>query len=435
MSLATASNFNANIGALRTRGNQDDEFTKAMKDRLIMLQQQAPSELKAKLGAIQTQGTEIGHGLSVVKDAKTTIEKGVSAYQDIKKVGKQAISSVEDLAGRVKSVTDQAGSTVNDARTAINALRNPTNLPSATSTTTTSTSFTPSTQTTPKTPLTTPAPDSTVAGDLKPIAGQANTYSGVGLPDIPGIGGGPPSGIATSARGANVADKTAQLLTQPVSAGTLSGPSDAFNRSRNVFIEKNIARGYGGQLGFGGQLHTMDQSANSALASAYDSVSATRGMTGGVATSATNVHTDFNNALGDMKSQMGDAMDAINKHLGNISGQVQKAGEGVGELASGVANVGKDVVATGTKVVTGLSAGLETAGAVADALGPIGDILGLGMAIFGGIEDDKIQKKGVDANKSAQAQIQAPVQGNVSQSANVSLDTAQKAQIGASSHY
>ena len=136
-----------------------------------------------------------------------------------------------------------------------------------------------------------------------------------------------------------------------------------------------------------------------------------------------------------MKSQMGDAMDAINKHLGNISGQVQKAGEGVGELASGVANVGKDVVATGTKVVTGLSAGLETAGAVADALGPIGDILGLGMAIFGGIEDDKIQKKGVDANKSAQAQIQAPVQGNVSQSANVSLDTAQKAQIGASSHY
>jgi hypothetical protein len=419
MSLATASNFNASIGGLRTRGNQDDEFNKAMKDRLTMLQYQSPSELKAQAGQIQAKGTAIGQGLSAISDTKGTIEKGVSAYQDIKKVGKQAISSVEDLAGRVKSVTDQAGSTVNDARRAINSLRDPTNLSSATSTTTTSTSFTPSTQ--PK------APDTSIggsAGELKPISGQANTFSGAGLPDIQGIGSGPKS----LASGANVTDKTAQLLTQPVSAGTLSGPSDALSRSRNVF--SGATRG-----GVGQQLHTMDQSANSALSSAYDSVSATRGMTGGVASSATNVHTDFNNALGDMKSQMGDAMDAINTHLGNISGQVQKAGEGVGELASGVAGVGKDVLSTGTKVVSGLSAGLETAGAVADALGPIGDVLGLGMAIFGGLEDSKVHKEDEDANKSAQAQVQAPVQGNVSQSANVSLDTAQKAQVGASSHY
>lgn len=421
MSLATASNFNASIGGLRTRGNQDDEFNKAMKDRLTMLQYQAPSELKAQAGQIQAQGTAIGQGLSAVSDAKGTIEKGVSAYQDIKKVGKQAISSVEDLAGRVKSVTDQAGSTVNDARTAINSLRDPSNLSSATSTTTTSTTFTPSTQTTPKAPNTSIGGS---AGELKPIAGQADTWSGAGLPDLQGIGSGPKS----LARGANVADKSAQLLTQPVSAGTLSGPSDALSRSRNVL--SGATRG-----GVGQQLHTMDQSANSALSSAYDSVSATRGMTGGVASSATNVHTDFNNALGDMKSQMGDAMDAINTHLGNISGQVQKAGEGVGELASGVADVGKDVLSTGSKVVSGLSAGLETAGAVADALGPIGDVVGLGMAIFGGLEDSKVHKEDEDANKSAQAQVQAPVQGNVSQSANVSLDTAQKAQVGASSHY
>lgn len=433
MAMATSSSFNQHIGNLRARGNSDNEFAKATKDRLTMLQYQMPSELKAEAGQIQAKGQAVGNALSAVSDTKGTIEKGAKAYQDYKKVGQTVVSSAQGLVGKVKGVTDQAGASVNNASGALNALKDPTNLKNATTTATTTTTTPPSSS------LGGARDIGGGGGELRPMAGQANTYSGAGLPDVGGIGDGRgdirtvinavDNGVTSRANG-GIGGAIQRLMSQPVNGA--GGPGDALNRSRNVLsgATRNPMSGRN-------QILTDMEGGNTRdmLRDAYNQISATRGMTGGVPSTATNVHTDFNDALGDMKSQMGGALDAINQHLGNISGQVQKTAGGVGELASGVADVGKDVASVGSKVVTGVTAGLETAGAVADALGPIGDIVGLGMAIFGGIEDHKVHKEDESANTSAQQAIQAPVQGNTTQSANASLDTAKEAQVGASSHY
>lgn len=100
--------------------------------------------------------------------------------------------------------------------------------------------------------------------------------------------------------------------------------------------------------------------------------------------------------------------------------------------------VGDDVANTATKVAGVASKGLEAGASVLDALGPIGDILGIGMAIFGGIEQHREKKEAMESSQSAEAQVKnssAPTTKGLVASTNVSLDTSKQQGVSVASHY
>ena len=119
----------------------------------------------------------------------------------------------------------------------------------------------------------------------------------------------------------------------------------------------------------------------------------------------------------------------------DVQGQIKGVAGQVQSVGGGIAKVGEDVANVGSKVGEGISAGLETAGAVADALGPIGDVIGLGLAIFGGISGAKEHSEEAASSVQAQKQLAQPVEQASQQSTSVSLDTSKMAQASVASHY
>jgi hypothetical protein len=85
----------------------------------------------------------------------------------------------------------------------------------------------------------------------------------------------------------------------------------------------------------------------------------------------------------------------------NLHQDVQDGVQRVGRMAQ---NGAQRIADAGEGLSTGLDAGIGAAEGIVDSLGPIGDIIGLGMAIFGGIKAHEEHK---EEEASAQKQQQA----------------------------
>ena len=148
----------------------------------------------------------------------------------------------------------------------------------------------------------------------------------------------------------------------------------------------------------------------------------------------------------------GDTMGAANKFISSQGSFMSKAVNGVKNMfggASSTSQAGADIsnsvraaannaLQTGAKVASGLSKAAEVGGTVLDALGPVGDLLGLGMAIFGGVE--ATHQEGVEkrAQATAESAMAAPVtagQGAGGAMTTATLDTSHPGQAVAQSHY
>ena len=100
--------------------------------------------------------------------------------------------------------------------------------------------------------------------------------------------------------------------------------------------------------------------------------------------------------------------------------------------------VGDDTMNMGSRIAGVASKGLEAGASVLDALGPIGDILGIGMAVFGGIEQHREKKEAMESSQGAESQVKndvAPTNKGLVASTNVSLDTSKGTSAGVASHY
>lgn len=130
------------------------------------------------------------------------------------------------------------------------------------------------------------------------------------------------------------------------------------------------------------------------------------------------------------------------KDMANVSDSLKGAGNllknSTGDLASTSTNI-HSAVSAGAKVAEeGAEVGakaLAGASAVADALGPVGDLIGLGMAVYGGIKSKSYFKRQQDANTTAQQAVATPAKSSATPTTNVSLDTSKMGQSMGQSHY
>ena len=428
MATATASSFNSAIGGLKQRGNNDAQFQKAMNDRMTMLKYDAPSALKGKVDDKEAQMGGTMGGFKGVADISDTATKIKASYNKVKTTADAVVSKVGELGdkvGQASGAVPQQGlrSLATDALTKVKMkVKGATTQGSDTAVGTT-------------TPEATVAKGATSAGSGY-TGGSAGGGAGAGVADtdkaLGAVGKQGGGGISESITSANVG----KFIPPEALSGGMSGDSTiaraTAGRSRNIV----------NSVGGGGDrtnpmnvksMTSLDQTSNSTLSSTMnDAKSAiggmTRNATGANAPTSSNIHSNISQALEDFKGQVSGAMTDVQSHISNLSGQVADVGKGVMATGADIANVG-------SKAVAGVSAGLETAGAVADALGPIGDLVGLGMAIYGGIEGHREHAEDQTANIVAQGHLATPLAGQTQQATNVSLDTSKAVQPTLMGHF
>lgn len=172
-----------------------------------------------------------------------------------------------------------------------------------------------------------------------------------------------------------------------------------------------------------------DNAGNDMLGKLGDSLKQRVGATlrGANAPTASNAHAP---SMGD------NFLDTKPISIGGAGGTEDSLGS---KLAGGVRSmVGDDVANTASRVAGVAGKGLEAGASVLDALGPIGDILGIGMAIFGGIEQHREKKEAMESSQSAEASVKnstAPTTKGLVASTNVSLDTSKQQGVSVASHY
>lgn len=487
MATASASDFNASIGSLRGRSNNDANFAKAMSDRMAMIKFDAPSDNQARINQIQSKLGSTTGALKGISDIKDTGVKMKTAYNKVKSAGQRVVSSVGDAIGEDSGRVPQSGvrslttDKLPDAKIKVKTKTKPSNLGPSGEQQPTKTTLDPSVgevqnpsgdagkqatygkdgagrlggttddadavralDPTKGTIQTTLAPQDAKTG---PMGGDGKTDTPEGqmggdgktdtptqipkdqLPDVGPIGDGGSSkpsatsltqtaddSIATGQRG----DQTiARTLGSRSRAVTGAGQEVSSVRSNAMNVSS---------------MTSADQTANSTLGNLTSSLRSNASNiaghvpTGNMAETSTNIHASIGQALEDFKGQIGGALSDVQEQVKGVAGQVSQVGRGVSA-------VGEDVASGASKAVEGISAGLETAGAVADALGPIGDLIGLGMSIFGGVEEHKEHEQEKQANQQAQQTIAQKPEESTQQSTSVSLDTSKQAQASVASHY
>ena len=134
---------------------------------------------------------------------------------------------------------------------------------------------------------------------------------------------------------------------------------------------------------------------------------------------------------GQVSQQLG-----LNTRGANAAGATNAHATPLGQSNSGTSALADAASDAEQGAKSALSAGLETAGGVLDALGPVGDLLGVGMAIFGGVEGAAKQASEMAAQKTEQAVIDAPIQSTSVIGVGKSLDTSHPGMGGPSaSHF
>ena len=444
MATATASSFNSAIGGLRQRGNNDAQFQKAMNDRMTMLKYDAPSALEGKVADKEAQMGGTMGGFKGIADLSDTATKIKASYNKVKSSADAVVSKVGELGdkvGQASGAVPQQGirSLATDALTKVKMKVKQ------------STTQGSDTASQPVSGATATATDVKSGADATANAGKAVSVpsgsgytggsagggAGAGVADtdkaVGAVARGGGGGISEGITPANVG----KFIPPEALSGGMSGDSTiaraTAGRSRNIV---NSVGGGGGERTNPMNVKTMtsvDQTSNSTLsATMNDAKSAiggmTRNATGANAPTSSNIHSNISQALEDFKGQVSGAMTDVQSHISNLSGQVADVGKGVMATGADIANVG-------SKAVAGVSAGLETAGAVADALGPIGDLVGLGMAIYGGIEGHREHAEDQTANIVAQGHLSTPLAGQTQQTTNVSLDTSKAVQPTLMGHF
>ncbi len=136
-----------------------------------------------------------------------------------------------------------------------------------------------------------------------------------------------------------------------------------------------------------------------------------------------NIRQNLNTGLTDVKGALADTNQNIHGAIQQLSSRMDDLGQTTSDIAKGTSGL--------------LEGGLEAGAGIMDMLGPVGDLVGLGMSIFGGIEAHHQAKEDREGEEKSQAVMSAPVQAPVVSGQNVSasLDTSHPAQASASSHY
>ena len=126
--------------------------------------------------------------------------------------------------------------------------------------------------------------------------------------------------------------------------------------------------------------------------------------------------------------------DRANGALSDARGAVRQTASNIHQAVGAIGDTDKIASAVGDagKVVSGA---MEAGAGVLDALGPIGDVLGVGLSIFGGIEARREKMKANEAVGQAQTEVKQGVKAPVQQATNVSLDTSKQAPMSGMSHY
>ena len=126
--------------------------------------------------------------------------------------------------------------------------------------------------------------------------------------------------------------------------------------------------------------------------------------------------------------------DRANGALSDARGAVRQTASNIHQAVGAIGDTDKIASAVGDagKVVSGA---MEAGAGVLDALGPIGDVLGVGLSIFGGVEARREKMKANEAVGQAQTEVKQGVKAPVQQATNVSLDTSKQAPMSGMSHY
>ena len=124
----------------------------------------------------------------------------------------------------------------------------------------------------------------------------------------------------------------------------------------------------------------------------------------------------------------------VSNLVGGAGGE-EDAGAGIGSKIAGGINKVRE---TSEAVAGGLSKGLEAGASALDALGPIGDILGVGLAIVGGVEAHRQKMEAEHSTQTAEASVAnttAPTTKGLVGTTNVALDTSKQQAPMAQAHY
>lgn len=87
------------------------------------------------------------------------------------------------------------------------------------------------------------------------------------------------------------------------------------------------------------------------------------------------------------------------------------------QVLAGAGEEGEEGLSMAGKVMSGV-------GEAMDFLGPIGDLIGIGLSIFGGIESGKATAQKEQAQQQAEAQANKPIQAPIGKAVGATLDTA-----------
>ena len=137
-----------------------------------------------------------------------------------------------------------------------------------------------------------------------------------------------------------------------------------------------------------------------------------------------------NNQMDKLTSALGSKADGV---ISDAKGALRSTAT---NLHSAVMGAGGDEAMNAiTKGVGVASKAMETGASVLDAMGPIGDVLGIGLSIFGGIEAHHEKMKEQESVDTAKQEVAKPISAPSAPTTNVSLDTSKGTPMSVASHY
>lgn len=139
-----------------------------------------------------------------------------------------------------------------------------------------------------------------------------------------------------------------------------------------------------------------------------------------------NVSSMVNNASNNISTRLGTTINFNKPPSINPHASMPSAGAGISDDLTSLSGKAQKAVSS---VGEGLDAGLGLAGDIADAFGPVGDLIGIGLSIFGGIEGHEAQKSKESAEDAQQSAVSAPIQSQAPAQIGATLKTQGQQQV------
>lgn len=279
-----------------------------------------------------------------------------------------------------------------------------------------------------------------VATTVNNAVGQVNKLAGTSIPSIPGAAQGSaaaegpkfgpqraPLETNLASTGDKAADKTAIRGASSAQQGAVGDLDTAGQAAVKSQIQNHPIAGRNIGSGSGASTDDAYETMNSRASIINDGNEARYGLGGSTNNLRMGQWGNTTQQMG-LNNTGGNAPTSTNAHATPDSSGPSSS-SGLGEAGADAADAGEQLAKTG------LSTGLEVAGGILDALGPVGDLLGVGMAIFGGIEGAKKQGAEEDAQAATQKVIDAPTQQTVVTGVGKTLDTSQGGSAPSAVHF